>query len=110
MDDALKVLFALALVILLPSGMIALFILEANLEERLRGRACSASPRATPSRTEATLSEKHTGARCPVCATAIERADLVLCRRCRTPHHADCWRYARRCSTYACGERESMAP
>lgn len=40
---------------------------------------------------------------CPVCAMAI--ADRpVLCRRCRTPHHPDCWDYAGGCSMFACGE------
>lgn len=43
-------------------------------------------------------------ARCLVCATLLER-DVVRCKKCRTPHHDDCWRYARRCATYGCGER-----
>jgi ribosomal protein L40E len=41
---------------------------------------------------------------CRVCGTDIN-GDGVLCRRCHTPHHHDCWHYVGRCSTYACGER-----
>lgn len=44
---------------------------------------------------------------CQVCGSDIE-APPVLCRTCRTPHHEDCWGYARRCSTYGCGERRSV--
>jgi hypothetical protein len=40
---------------------------------------------------------------CPVCAMAIADRQ-VLCRRCRTPHHPDCWEYAGGCSMFACGE------
>ena len=40
---------------------------------------------------------------CPVCAAVV--ADRrVLCQRCRTPHHRECWEYARGCSMFACGE------
>jgi ribosomal protein L40E len=46
---------------------------------------------------------------CRVCGTSIE-SDVVLCRRCHTPHHHDCWHYAGRCSTYACGERRYIKP
>jgi ribosomal protein L40E len=46
---------------------------------------------------------------CRVCGTSID-GDVVLCRRCHTPHHHDCWHYAGRCSTYACGERRYIKP
>ncbi|MCS6863250.1 MAG: hypothetical protein NZT92_23330, partial [Abditibacteriales bacterium] len=46
---------------------------------------------------------------CRVCGTRID-SDVVLCRRCYTPHHHDCWHYAGRCSTYACGERRYIKP
>lgn len=44
---------------------------------------------------------------CQVCGSE-EGAALVRCKSCRTPHHADCWAYAGRCSTYGCGERSSL--
>ena len=40
---------------------------------------------------------------CPVCGAAVAD-ERVLCRRCRTPHHRECWEYARGCSMFACGE------
>jgi hypothetical protein len=41
---------------------------------------------------------------CPVCGAAIA-ASPASCVRCRTPHHADCWKYFGMCSMFACGER-----
>ena len=41
--------------------------------------------------------------RCKVCGERI-LLDKIECRRCDTPHHRDCWDYAGKCSTYACGE------
>ena len=46
---------------------------------------------------------------CQVCGDVIE-ANMVVCRRCQTPHHLDCWQYFGRCSTYGCGETRSHAP
>ncbi len=40
---------------------------------------------------------------CPVCAAAVTDR-RVTCRRCKTPHHRECWEYARACSMFACGE------
>jgi RING finger family protein len=40
---------------------------------------------------------------CPVCAASVVDR-RVTCRRCRTPHHRECWEYARGCSMFACGE------
>lgn len=34
-------------------------------------------------------------------------AAVVGCRACRTPHHAECWSYLGRCSTYACRSIEA---
>lgn len=44
--------------------------------------------------------------RVPVCKVCGEETleQTVYCRRCRTPHHRDCWRYFGACSVYACGE------
>jgi hypothetical protein len=40
---------------------------------------------------------------CPVCGEAMT-ARVVVCARCRTPHHAECWAYVGQCSTYGCRE------
>jgi hypothetical protein len=42
---------------------------------------------------------------CQICGMS-EGGGTVRCVRCRTPHHAECWTYAGRCSTYGCGSRE----
>ncbi|HYF45075.1 MAG TPA: RING finger protein [Acidimicrobiales bacterium] len=42
--------------------------------------------------------------RCPVCGSPLH-GEVTHCRKCRTPHHPECWRYAGGCSTYACGQR-----
>jgi hypothetical protein len=42
---------------------------------------------------------------CQVCGAKMAPADQVFCRRCRTPHHRDCWEYNQGCSTFGCGER-----
>jgi hypothetical protein len=48
------------------------------------------------------------GSACPVCGTAMD--DLaVRCESCKTPHHAECWKYMGRCSTYACKGMRSVA-
>jgi hypothetical protein len=45
---------------------------------------------------------------CQVCGSAIPSDVRLYCRRCRTPHHKDCWEFNGRCSIYACGEKRSM--
>lgn len=45
-----------------------------------------------------------TEAVCQICGETIQ-TDFVSCRRCKTPHHHDCWDYYGACSTYGCGER-----
>ncbi|MBV8880604.1 MAG: hypothetical protein JO332_11600 [Planctomycetaceae bacterium] len=42
---------------------------------------------------------------CQICGSKIEPEAKVVCRRCGTPHHEDCWAFNGRCSTYACGEK-----
>jgi hypothetical protein len=42
---------------------------------------------------------------CPICGSKIAPEAKVICRRCGTPHHEDCWEFNGRCSTYACGEK-----
>lgn len=44
---------------------------------------------------------------CQVCGAPIEKP--VVCSRCRTPHHQDCWDYVGGCSTFACGEKQCDA-
>jgi hypothetical protein len=41
---------------------------------------------------------------CQICGEAISQ-ESVRCRRCKTPHHADCWEYFGGCSTFGCGEK-----
>jgi hypothetical protein len=46
---------------------------------------------------------------CRVCGEEI-REGLVFCRRCKTPHHRECWQYVGRCSVFACGETQFREP
>jgi hypothetical protein len=46
---------------------------------------------------------------CMVCGEELLE-DIVLCRRCKTPHHRDCWLYYGACSTYGCKEPHFVAP
>ncbi len=46
---------------------------------------------------------------CRVCGEDIEE-DLVFCRRCKTPHHRECWQYNGKCSVFACGETHFQSP
>jgi hypothetical protein len=46
---------------------------------------------------------------CQICGDQIGD-DMVICRRCKTPHHRDCWHYFGRCSTYGCGESRFYLP
>jgi hypothetical protein len=41
---------------------------------------------------------------CQICGDQIT-SNRVICRRCRTPHHRDCWEYNGGCAVYACKER-----
>jgi len=44
-------------------------------------------------------------ATCLVCNSRLE-SDVIYCRRCGTPHHRECFRYAGRCSIYGCRSRQ----
>jgi hypothetical protein len=46
-------------------------------------------------------------ASCPVCAATLDR-QVVRCKSCLAPHHAECWTYEGHCATYACGGTRSM--
>jgi hypothetical protein len=45
-----------------------------------------------------------TTGRCPICVSPLEN-EVVLCMKCRTPHHQGCWHYTGECATFACGGR-----
>jgi len=59
--------------------------------------AGDATPREAPSAAPAS------DATCQVCGDPFGHGQVVHCIKCLTAHHADCWRYMGRCSTYACG-------
>lgn len=50
-----------------------------------------------------------TEAICQVCGEDIVY-EMVFCRRCKTPHHQDCWQYYGACSTYGCHETRFVSP
>lgn len=41
--------------------------------------------------------------KCPICSEEINQ-DMVVCKRCKTPHCLDCWDYNGQCATFACSE------
>ena len=42
--------------------------------------------------------------RCPVCATNVD-FDAVVCPRCSSPHHRECWEYVGGCAIFGCDEQ-----
>lgn len=48
-------------------------------------------------------------ATCRVCGDTIV-TDMVFCRRCKTPHHLECWQYYGACAVYGCQETRWVAP
>ena len=48
-------------------------------------------------------------ATCQVCGEQII-TDMIFCRRCRTPHHHECWQYYGACAVYGCQETRWFAP
>ena len=46
------------------------------------------------------------GTKCQVCSHPMAADASVRCRRCRTPHHTDCWDFNGGCATFACGEKQ----
>lgn len=46
--------------------------------------------------------------KCQVCSHPIAPESRVRCRRCRTPHHTDCWEFNGGCATFACGEKHAL--
>jgi hypothetical protein len=45
---------------------------------------------------------------CKVCGEAIAVPE-VMCARCRTPHHRDCWEFVGACSIYGCNGKHSVS-
>ena len=45
---------------------------------------------------------------CKVCGEPID-APHVLCARCKTPHHGDCWSFVGGCSIYGCNGKQSVS-
>lgn len=48
-------------------------------------------------------------ANCRICGEEMQH-EIVVCRRCQTPHHRDCWEYAGGCATYGCRETVYLVP
>lgn len=44
---------------------------------------------------------------CRVCGEPVT-GDAAVCRRCKTPHHPECWQYYGACSTYGCRETKYL--
>lgn len=40
---------------------------------------------------------------CNVCGAEIEAAAQVVCQRCETPLHRECWHYNKKCAVFGCG-------
>ncbi len=45
--------------------------------------------------------------RCPICSDDVMH-EMVVCRRCKTPHCAECWEYNGKCATFACMEERYL--
>lgn len=58
---------------------------------------------------EQTEPPKATEVFCQICGEAVT-SQQVFCRRCKTPHHLDCWQYYGACSTYGCQETRYLVP
>ncbi len=48
-------------------------------------------------------------ATCQICGDDIT-TDMIFCRRCKTPHHMDCWQYYGCCAVYGCQEQRFVVP
>ncbi len=44
---------------------------------------------------------------CRICGEPVTK-NAAVCRRCKTPHHRECWQYYGACSTYGCGETKYL--
>jgi hypothetical protein len=48
-------------------------------------------------------------ATCKICGETMTE-ELVYCRRCKTPHHQECWEYTGVCSVFGCRETVYLLP
>ncbi|MDA7951000.1 MAG: hypothetical protein MPJ24_05875 [Pirellulaceae bacterium] len=46
---------------------------------------------------------------CPICRESTQEG-IVVCTRCKVPHHKECWEYFGKCSTYACNSDTYFIP
>jgi hypothetical protein len=46
---------------------------------------------------------------CSICGHDIT-TDMVYCKRCKTPHHGECWDYTGGCSVFGCQESQCLRP
>jgi len=58
---------------------------------------------ATPEEVQIISASLEKRGACQVCGQDLGDKP-VRCRKCKTPHHRECWEYLRVCSTFACGE------
>jgi hypothetical protein len=47
------------------------------------------------------------GGTCPICSSPVSHK--LVCPGCRTPHHAECWKYSGGCGIFACPGRARRA-
>ena len=47
---------------------------------------------------------------CEICGEPLTARPCVICQRCHTLHHLDCWHYNEGCSVYGCRSRCCEAP
>lgn len=47
---------------------------------------------------------------CPVCAGEIDERQRVVCPRCETPHHLDCYSYNQGCAIFGCDPSRAPTP
>lgn len=46
--------------------------------------------------------------KCPICNVSVEKdAEVVICSRCETPAHKDCFEFNGKCGVFACGNKTS---
>jgi len=48
----------------------------------------------------------YIGATCPYCQDLIKPGkEIIVCDRCGTPHHVECWNANGGCTTVGCGSK-----
>jgi hypothetical protein len=80
-----------------PNDLRSFIELAVTVLMKARGLADALGVKLEPLRSSA-------GSSCPVCGHPVAESALP-CARCRTPHHADCWKYFGGCAVFACKGR-----